>query len=229
MGYAVFLKINDTTHARFENIRTQLNLGAEQSQSKALGNVLSEIVCEIIEQVFVDLLSQQKTKNNGHAQQHAADSEKVIQQILETMRKYLPWSVSFFSNQRLVPLVNYFSGLLNEHERQIYVRYALDPVLVQEAFAQIEKVREGQMSYVPKAFQVLTQIVDEGVTSLIRTPKKLLKFNLVVDKTLNGVIHMTTHLGYKRLEKLSEKIDSDTANEYIEHFLYFMQKEASTT
>ncbi|WP_130803291.1 hypothetical protein [Acinetobacter ihumii] len=226
MGYAVFLKMNEATHAWFEHIRTQLNLGTEQSQAKALGNVLSEIACEIIEQVFVELLQKQKQKNDDHAQKHAADSEKVIHQILETMRKYLPWSVSFFSNERLIPLVNYLAGLLTERDRQIYVRYALDPVLVQEAFAQIEKVRDGQMSYVPRAFQALTKIVDEGVTSLIRKPKQLLKFNLVVDKTLNGVIHMTTHLGYKRLEKLGEKIDSDTANEYIEHFLYFMQKEA---
>ena len=226
MGYAVFLKINEATHGRFENIRTQLNLGAEQSQSKALGNVLSEIACEIIEQVFADLLYQQKQKNSADAQKHVAESEKVVQQVLETMRKYMPWSVSFFSNERLTPLINYFSDLLSEHNRQIYVRYELDPSLVQEAFAHIEKVREGQMSYVPKAFQMLTQIVDEGVTSLIRKPKKLLKFNLVVDKTLNGVIKMTTHLGYKRLEKLGEKIDSSTANEYIEHFLMFMQKEA---
>lgn len=171
------------------------------------------------------MLYQQKQKNSVDAQKHVAESEKVVQQVLETMRKYMPWSVSFFSNERLIPLVNYFSDLLSEHNRQIYVRYELDPSLVQEAFAHIEKVREGQMSYVPKAFQVLTQIVDEGVTSLIRKPKKLLKFNLVVDKTLNGVIKMTTHLGYKRLEKLGEKIDSSTANEYIEHFLIFMQKE----
>ncbi len=97
MGYAVFLKINEATHGRFENIRTQLNLGAEQSQSKALGNVLSEIACEIIEQVFADLLYQQKQKNSADAQKHVAKSEKVVQQVLETMRKYMPWSVSFLA------------------------------------------------------------------------------------------------------------------------------------
>ena len=226
MGYAVFLKINEATHSRFEQIRMQLNLGVVQSQSKALGNVLSEIACEIIEQVFAELLYQQKQKNDVYTHKQVAESEKVIQQILDTMRKYMPWSVSFFRNERLTPLVNYFSELIREHNRQIYVRYELNPVLVQETFAYIEKVREGQMNYVPKAFGVLTQIVDEGVTNLIRKPKTLLKFNLVVDKTLNGIIKMTTHLGYKRLEKIGEKIDSATANEYIEHFLIFMQKEA---
>lgn len=64
------------------------------------------------------------------------------------------------------------------------------------------------------------------MTCLIREPKHLLKFNLVVDKTLNGVIHMTTHLGYKRLEKLGTQIDLDMANDYIEHFLAFLRKEA---
>ena len=44
------------------------------------------------------------------------------------------------------------------------------------------------LSSVEEAFQTLIQIVDLGVTSLVREPKKRLKFNLVVDKTLNGVI-----------------------------------------
>jgi hypothetical protein len=62
-----------------------------------------------------------------------------------------------------------------------------------------------------------------GVTALIREPKKMLKFNLVVDKTLNGVINMTTHMGYKRLEKLGGQLNQATANDYIEHFMTFLR------
>jgi hypothetical protein len=55
-----------------------------------LGAVLSEIACEVIEQVFMVLLQD----NQHHSL--TGESEKVIQQILEAIRKYMPWSVSFW-------------------------------------------------------------------------------------------------------------------------------------
>lgn len=226
MGYAVFLKIDEATHHHFDQIHAQLNQGTTQPQSKQLGIVLSDISCQIIQQVFGNMLAQQKHKPDQSFIKQIDESEKVIQQVMATMKKYLPWSVSFFSNERLLPLVNYLASTFRTEAQTTYMRYSLDPVLVQDTFSAVDKVRAGQAVYVPKAFQALTQIVDQGVTQLIRTPKQLLKFNLVVDKTLNGVIHMTTHLGYKRLEKLGTQIDPDMANDYIEHFMAFLKKEA---
>ena len=54
----------------------------------------------------------------------------------------------------------------------------------------------------------------------------MLKFNFVVDKILNGVINMTTHLGYKRLEKLGSQLDHKAAINYIDYFLQFMRHQA---
>ena len=71
-------------------------------------------------------------------------------------------------------------------------------------------------------FHTLIQIVDLGVTNLIREPKKCLNFNKVVDKTLNGVIHITAQLSYKRLEKMSNQVDPNTATDCVNHFLAFM-------
>ena len=72
----------------------------------------------------------------------------------------------------------------------------------------------------------VTDVIDVGVTHLIREPKKCLKFNFVVDKTLNGVINMTTHLGYKRLEKLGTQLDQQVAVIYVDYFLKFMRHQA---
>lgn len=138
----------------------------------------------------------------------------------------MPWSVSFFGNERLLPLVDYMTSLMKEREQEVYITYPITPQLVQQAQTLTEQIREGNMQSVEKAFQTLIQIVDLGVTSLVREPKKRLKFNLVVDKTLNGVINMTTHLGYKRLEKLGMQVDQTTATHYINHFLAFMHQAA---
>ncbi|MCG2958139.1 hypothetical protein KZ302_27020, partial [Escherichia coli] len=62
MGYAVFLKIDEATHHHFDQSHAQLNQCTTQPQSKQLGIVLSDISCQIIQQVFGDMLAQQKHK-----------------------------------------------------------------------------------------------------------------------------------------------------------------------
>lgn len=225
MSYKVFLKISDSTYTQFASIREKLHAGVRESQSKVLGDVLSDLSCEIIEQVFSVLLKDEQD-NSTMTQKQRYESEKVLQQILDTFRKYMPWSVSFFGNERLLPLVDYMTSLMKEREQEVYITYPITPQLVQQAQTLTEQIREGNMQSVEKAFQTLIQIVDLGVTSLVREPKKRLKFNLVVDKTLNGVINMTTHLGYKRLEKLGAQVDQTTATHYINHFLAFMHQAA---
>ena len=225
MSYKVFLKISDSTYTQFASIREKLHAGVRESQSKVLGDVLSDLSCEIIEQVFSVLLKDEQD-NSTMPQKQRYESEKVLQQILDTFRKYMPWSVSFFGNERLLPLVDYMTSLMKEREQDVYITYQITPQLVQQAQTLTEQIREGNMQSVEKAFQTLIQIVDLGVTSLVREPKKRLKFNLVVDKTLNGVINMTTHLGYKRLEKLGTQVDQTTATHYINHFLAFMHQAA---
>ncbi|EPF6407683.1 hypothetical protein ACVUKG_001060 [Acinetobacter baumannii] len=225
MSYKVFLKISDSTYTKFASIREKLHAGVRESQSKVLGDVLSDLSCEIIEQVFSVLLKDEQD-NSTMTEKQRYESEKVLQQILDTFRKYMPWSVSFFGNERLLPLVDYMTSLMKEREQEVYITYPITPQLVQQAQTLTEQIREGNMQSVEKAFQTLIQIVDLGVTSLVREPKKRLKFNLVVDKTLNGVINMTTHLGYKRLEKLGMQVDQTTATHYINHFLAFMHQAA---
>ncbi|MDO7466210.1 hypothetical protein Q5X62_12380 [Acinetobacter baumannii] len=225
MSYKVFLKISDSTYTQFASIREKLHAGVRESQSKVLGDVLSDLSCEIIEQVFSVLLKDEQD-NSTMTQKQRYESEKVLQQILDTFRKYMPWSVSFFGNERLLPLVDYMTSLMKEREQEVYITYPITPQLVQQAQTLTEQIREGNMQSVEKAFQTLIQIVDLGVTSLVREPKKRLKFNLVVDKTLNGVINMTAHLGYKRLEKLGTQVDQTTATHYINHFLAFMHQAA---
>lgn len=225
MSYKVFLKISDSTYTQFASIREKLHAGVRESQSKVLGDVLSDLSCEIIEQVFSVLLKDEQD-NSTMTQKQRYESEKVLQQILDTFQKYMPWSVSFFGNERLLPLVDYMTSLMKEREQEVYITYPITPQLVQQAQTLTEQIREGNMQSVEKAFQTLIQIVDLGVTSLVREPKKRLKFNLVVDKTLNGVINMTTHLGYKRLEKLGTQVDQTTATHYINHFLAFMHQAA---
>ncbi len=206
MGYAVFLKIDEATHHHFDQIHAHSIRALHSRSPSNWESYFPTFPVKSFSKFLAISLAQQKHKPDQSFIKQIDESEKVIQQVMATMKKYLPWSVSFFSNERLLPLVNYLASTFRTEAQTTYMRYSLDSVLVQDTFSAVDKVRAGQAVYVPKAFQALTQIVDQGVTQLIRTPKQLLKFNLVVDKTLNGVIHMTTHLGYKRLEKWARKL-----------------------
>lgn len=221
MSYSILLKINDVTHGQFESIRQKLNAGADESQSRILGEVLSEIACEIVEQVFSVLLIQNRQPNQL-AQKYTHDSEKVIQQIIGAVRKYMPWSIALFGNERLCPFANYFSDMIKYHDEQVYVSYPIDRNLVQQAHALVTQLKNNEISDMVEVFQTLIQIIDLGVTNLIREPKKCLNFNRVVDKTLNGVINMTAQLSYKRLEKMGNQVDPNAASDCVNHFLAFM-------
>lgn len=220
MNTAVFLNIHADTYARFAHIRAQLLQGSKESQANALGNVLSEMACEVIEQVFMVLLQE----NQHHFQ--TGESEKVIQQILEAIRKYMPWSVSFFGNDRLVPVVEYLSKTIQLEDEKVYMTYPIEQQLAQQVKSSSHKLAGGDRHETVNALKLLTDVIDVGVTHLIREPKKCLKFNFVVDKTLNGVINMTTHLGYKRLEKLGTQLDQQVAVIYVDYFLKFMRHQA---
>lgn len=214
MGYLVTLHIQPQTFSRFVTIHQQMLTNEKKALAKLLGEVLADISCEIVDQVFGDA-----TKKHT---QIDYESEKILLQIKDAVRKYMPWSVSFFSNERLLPMVNYLAEMTHEKNGRYVLSYEVDNVVVNETLGCLEHIRAGNNAYIQAAFKAFTQIVDQGVTSLVREPKKMLKFNFVVDKTLNGVINLTTQLGYKRLEKLGSQFDAETTEKYFGHFFEFM-------
>lgn len=226
MGYVVNLQVNPQSYAQFLKLQQQLNTATKQKLAHELGHLLADVAVQIIQQVFVDLLIQQKQRvqrPEGH--QIAQESEKVVQHVLDALQKYLPWSVALLSNARLVPMVNYFAQQLVFEQEQVFLRYAVTDHLIEHTLKLVQQVQAGDASQISPAFHALTDIIDQGVTHLIRTPKAMLDFNFVVDKTLNGVIQVTTHMGYKRLQGLGKEVDLHVAPYYIDHFLKFLMRD----
>lgn len=226
MAYAVYLNVDQSSYDQFIAIQNELQAGTTRKMAHELGDVLASVSIQVIQQVFIDLLEQQKrrlTRPEGY--KVAEDSEKVIEHVLSAFKKYLPWSVAFFSNERLLPMVNYFATCIVKQNDAIFVRYPVDEATVQTALDAIEQVLAGDKASITKAFAQLTKIIDTGVETLIRKPKAMLKFNFVVDKTLNGVIQVSTTMAYKRLEGLGREVQLESAPHYIDHFLKFLHKE----
>ena len=216
MNDRISLKLSLQSYQRFEQLHQQFNSAHSQSLAQPLGAVLADISVEIIEQVFGEIARASTSDDQ--------ESEKVLQKILATLRKYMPWSVSLLGNERLTPMVNYLQQLIYTEHEQAYICYPVDHLLVLEFLECIQQMQQGNTQYLSPALKAFIQVVDQGVSCLIRQPKKILKFNLVVDKTLSGVIQLTTQLGYKRLEKLAMQDNPQTTQHYFEHFLRFLQR-----
>lgn len=227
MSYAVYLRVETQTYEKFISIQQRLQAGEKKKLAHELGDVLADVSVQVIQQAFINLLEQQKrrlTRPEGH--QIAADSEKVIEHVLSAFKKYLPWAIALFSNERLTPLVNYFANMVRREGDQVYVRYDVDSAVIKNTLDKVEVIRGGDASEIAPAFDCLNQIIDAGVDQLIRQPKALLKFNLVVDKTLNGVIQVSTNMAYKRLSSLGKEVEIGSAPYYIDHFIQFLHHEA---
>src|SRR5690554_325330 len=160
MTYAVALKLKPETYQKFQQLHQQFNAGETESLAKPLGAVLTEISCEVIEQLFGEMSRSKHALDN--------ESEKTIQQVTDTMQKYMPWSVSFFGNERLTPMVNYLAEMMEQQAGQAVLTYPVDSILIKETLGNIEQIKQGNSAYIDPAFRGFVQIIDQGVSCLIR-------------------------------------------------------------
>ena len=205
-----------------------MNNGEKKDLAKQLGTVFTDMSCQVLDQVFGTLLDEQRNNKDldANGQKKLKEAEQIFNQIESALKKYMPWSISFFSNDRLNPVANHIITKFEEADsNEVVMFYKLDRNLGEEAIANIQKVMDGDIQALPTTLKSLVKVIDLGVSEFIRDPKTLLKFNFVVDKTLNGVINMVTSTGYKRLEKVGDEYkagDAAKAQHYAHHFKKFL-------
>ncbi len=228
MQYQIDLMIQQKTYQELKQITKSLNNGEKQDLAKQLGTIFTEISCQVLDQVFGALLEEQRSNKSldAHGQKKLKEAEQVFEQIESALKKYMPWSISFFSNDRLKPVANYMLEKFEDSDsNQVIMYYKLDRHLGEEAAKNLQQLMDGNTSILPVTVKNLIKIIDLGVSEFIRDPKTLLKFNFVVNKTLDGVINMVTSSGYKRLDKAGEEYNPNNvekAQYYAEHFKKFL-------
>lgn len=229
MTYKVELLIKQSTYQQLVDICEQLNSNVEQSFSKELGQIFTDLSCQVLEQLFGTLIAEQRDNSQLSARgaKSLQEAEQIFKQIEDALRKYMPWSISLLSNQRLKPVANYIVERFEQRElsQNVVMFYSLPEQLGESCYQDLQNMKLGDIENLERTLKNLVQVIDLGITEFIRTPKTLLDFNFVADKTLNGVINMITTMGYKRLEKIGDDYDSSDYGKlkrYGEHFSKFM-------
>lgn len=117
MQYKIDLLIKQHTYQELKSITQSLNNGEKRDLAKQLGNVFTDMSCQVLDQVFGALLEEQRNNPTLDAtgQKKLKEAEQIFSQIEGAFKKYMPWSISFFSNDRLKPVANHILGLTHYH------------------------------------------------------------------------------------------------------------------
>ena len=230
MTYRIELLINQNTYQQLVNITQHLNQGEKKDVAKELGQVFTDMSCQVLDKLFGTLIHEQRSNAelSAEGKKSLKEAEQIFAQIEGALKKYMPWSISFFSNERLKPVANHILQKFDASENaEVVMHYQLDQRLGENSFNDLQKLQQGDVQNLKGTLKNLIQVIDLGVSEFIRDPKTLLKFNFVVDKTLNGVINMVTSTGYKRLEKVADDYkkapeSDEKLKRYGDHFAKFV-------
>lgn len=227
--YRVVLPLTAQSQQHIAALNQQFMTEGTASLSKEAGQLMSDVACQIIDEVFGSMvvqfvnapdLSDQKKDMFRESLQH-------IEEIKGVMRKYMTWAISLFGNERLKPAVAYFNSMIEcvsvDGTSHYSLVFPLSEAVAQRSLLALTSLQQGQVDTAEGAFESLVEVTDVGVDTLIKQPKDLLKFNFVVNKTLNGVIGVTTTMAYKSLRRFGKNLDPVLFHATATHFQRFLK------
>ncbi len=199
-----------TTNELQNNVRVlhdKLKANTRESQSVVATKLIQGAAHELIETFFVGLIADLQAAGQVAAYR---DAESMVREIDDKLTYYLGWASSFFSNDRIRPAVDHYHAMMQQlplaGDMHPHIAFAVSPALMQRAEQQLPALLRGEAADARESVEVLIAVIDEALTALLIKPKQLMKFNFVVDKTLNGVISMTQSLAYRSLRKVGEQL-----------------------
>lgn len=220
----VALPVDPALYQQVQQLNVKFKSGSKEPLSADAGRVMSEVSCSIMDVVFGQLISTMATHHPQGKYQEAQDTQ---QEIKAVMRKYLPWATGFFANDRLAPAALHYEQMFIEKtdatgQTITYLAYALPDDLAQESERTLNALAQNQVKSAREAIETLIKVIEVGLQPLLYTPKKMMKFNFVADKTLNGVISVTNALSFRQLRKLADQIDPVLFTPVANHLQQFI-------
>lgn len=220
-------RIRDNLPDEVARLSAALASGGKASQAEVAGRLITEASCDILDAFFGDMIAEmmEKTGDPGFREAHA-----MIQEVKAKLHQYLGWITGFFSNERLAPVVKHYQSLMvhlpvadGELTERAHLAFAISPALAREAQAALTGLRDPATADIKAGVEVLIRVIEEALEPLLYVPKQRMKFNLVVDKTLNGFIVVTKTLVFRSFRKLGVQLPQSLyipVADHLESFLY---------
>ncbi len=191
-------------------------------EDKILGvRLLTAVYDELIDTCFLQILND--LGGGKSVSKELSDAHRTIGEVKEKAQHYLLWMAGFISNKRLAPVIAHFYAMLHQDEDgQPVVVFPLSNDLGAEISRVVADLSDGHAENFNDASALIIRIFEESMIPLAIVPKNLMKFNFVVDKTLNGIISLVQILIKRMLHKLSPKIQSKNYPKIAAHLQTFL-------
>ncbi len=194
-----------TTQVLVENVSTlnsRLKQRTKEKQGPFATELMQQSAQDLLTVFFGDLFDALK---EAEPRQSYREGSAVVRDIRDKLLHYLGWASPFFGNDRLPPAVEHYFALFRDlnidGDLIPHITIAISPELRARADALLPDLMAGQAKDMSACISVFNDIILEALDTLLVRPKDLMKFNFVVNKTLNGVISLMTTLTTRSLEK----------------------------
>lgn len=216
--------VREDLPADVARLEATLLAGTRESQAKLAGQLITDAACDLIDAFFGSLLTTLAREHPGEP--GYAEAGALLDDIKGKLRHYLGWVTGFFANERLTPVVGHYRGLMTrlpeDGRERSHIAFAITPALGADAQRTLEALRSGDVTDARASIEVLIRAIDEALEPLLLEPKRRMKFNFVVDKTLNGVLAVTMGVVHHKLRKLGETLPHELFRPVADHLTRFV-------
>ena len=200
-----------------------LQTGIRDDQSKLATRLIQDAAHELITIFFSDLIADLQNAGDLPAYREGAS---MVSEIADKLTHYLGWASAFFSNERIKPAVSHYHAMMLQHpldgSMQPVIAFAIPDALAKRLEKVLVPLSQGQAASAHEGIEALIEVIDLALHALLIKPKQLMKFNFVVDKTLNGVISLTQNLSFRSLRKIGEQMPAAHQPVLAQHLQQFL-------
>lgn len=187
----------------YQRSRTRLS-DADKQLGAAL---LTDAYCDLVDTCFTHLLDDIAA---SHDSRTLTEARAVIEDIKQKARHYVGWVAGLLANERLPPVIAHFHGLVHELDLgdgpRPCLAFPVSARLAADARRVLDSLHDGSATGIDEGIELLIEAVEEAMGPLVSTPKDLMKFNFIVNKTLDGVIALVRTLFKRMLRKLAPQL-----------------------
>ena len=203
----------------YQSSRTEVS-----DADKLLGiELLIEAYCDLIDTCFVGLINEIQ---RHHDSKDLNEAHRILDEIKDKARHYLRWIAAFIAKDRLPPVIKHFYQLMHQLDingsKQPFMAFNLTPSLAAEIKQVVAALEDGSAADFNDAIEMLIRVIDEALIPLVIEPKNLMKFNFIVNKTLDGVIALVRALFKRMLRKLAPKLPQQLYPQIASHLKTFL-------
>lgn len=204
----------------------QAKQGLTDDDKKRGVALLTEVYCGLLDMCYAQLLEKVNAK---HPVKSLEEAHAILKEIENKSRHYMSWVTPFLAKEKVVKVIEYFDGMVTRPTpgtaEKPYARLRIDEKVATQGLVVLRDLLAGKSHDIEKGIDLLIKATDAVIEQLVEEPKRVMKFNIVVDKTLGGVISLLKGIGHGIIRKIGRQLPDDAFPTVAEHLMIFIQED----